>query len=43
MVIGTVGVAFMTAGLFFWVSFDLPQVGAPLMLVGLLLAAKAIF
>lgn len=43
MVVGIVGVAFMTIGLFLWFSLDLPLVGIPVMLVGLLLAAKAIF
>ena len=43
VVVGAIGVAFMSVGLFLWVSFDLPQAGVPVMLVGLLLAAKAVF
>jgi hypothetical protein len=38
-----VAAAIMTLGFFLWSRFDLPQAGIPVMIVGLLLAARAVF
>lgn len=43
LVVAVVGVVFMSVGLGLWVTLDLPQAGVPVMIVGALLAAKAIF
>lgn len=43
LVVGVVGVLIMTIGVGLWMSFDLPTAGVPVLIVGAILAAKAIF